>query len=90
MSQGIFDANNIKNKVMSEQETRKKILTHARILGFEKEMLQLFDKYDKILRNCTNEQERKDIGKLAAVEVYTLLGRGGELYVDGQLVCKDN
>jgi len=90
MSQGVFDADKIKNQVVAEKETRKRFLTHARILGFEKEMQQLFDKYDKLLKNCKNEQERKDIGKLGAVEAYNLLGRGGELYVDGQLVCKDS
>lgn len=81
---------NLSNKVLSEQETRKRLLTHARMVGCEGDMLKIFAKYDKLLRNCTNELERRDIGKLAAVEVYRLLGGGGELYVDGQLVCKDD
>jgi hypothetical protein len=78
------------DKVLSEQETRKRLLTHARLIGCEKEMLLIFAKYDKLLRNCTNEKERNDIGKLGAVEIYRLLGGGGELVVDGQLVCKDD
>lgn len=81
--------NNLKNKVLSEQETRKRLLTHARMVGCEGDILKLFAKYDSLIRNCTNEKEKKDIGKLASVEIYKLLGGGGELYVDGQLVCKD-
>jgi len=80
---------NLSDKVLEERETRKRLLTHARLVGCERDMLLLFAKYDKLLRNCTNDQERRDIGKLGAVEVYRLLGGGGELYVDNQLVCKD-
>lgn len=83
------DPNNLSDKVLSERETRKKLLNHARMVGCEKDMMLIFAKYDKLLRNCTNDKEREDIGKLGAVEVYYLLGGGGELYVDGQLVCKD-
>lgn len=83
------DPNNLSNKVLTEQETRKRLLTHARIVGCERDMLLLFSKYDKLMRNCTNERERDDMRKLGAVEVYRLLGGGGELVVDGQLVCKD-
>ena len=50
----------------------------------------LFEKYDKLLRNCTNAHEREDIAKLGIYEAYRLLGGGGELYVDGSLVAKDN
>lgn len=80
---------NLSNKVLEEKETRRRILSHARLVGCEKDMLLLFAKIDKLMRNCTNDKEREDIAKLGAVEVYKLLGGGGELYVDGQLVCKD-
>lgn len=80
---------NLSNKVLPEQETRKRLLTHARLVGCEREMLLLFAKFDKLMRNCTNESERDGMRKLGAVEVYRLLGGGGELIVDGQLVCKD-
>lgn len=83
------DPNNLSNKVLEERETRKRLLTHARMVGCERDMLLLFAKYDKLMRNCTNDKERADIAKLGAVETYRLLGGGGELYVDGQLVCKD-
>jgi hypothetical protein len=84
------DPKNLNNKVLSEQETRPKLLKHARLVGCEGDMKLLFEKYDKLLRNCTNEQERQDISKLGCYEIYRLLGGGGELYVDGKLVAKDN
>lgn len=83
------DPNNLSNKVLEERETRKRLLNHARLIGCERDMLLLFAKYDKLMRNCTNDKERADIAKLGAVETYQLLGGGGELYVDGQLVCKE-
>jgi hypothetical protein len=84
------DPNNLSNKVLPEQQSRRNFLTHARMMGCEREMMLLFVKYDKLMRNCTNDKERADIAALGAVEVYKLLGGGGELYVNGQLVCKDN
>lgn len=83
------DPNNLSNKVLPEHESRKRWLTHARLVGCEKEMLLLFAKYDKLLRNCTNDKERQDIAKIGVVEFYRLLGGGGKLYVDGQLVINN-
>lgn len=88
--QEALDENHVSNKVLSEQETRRRLLKHARMVDCERDMLLIFAKYDKLMRNCANDAERKDMAKLASVEVYRLLGGGGELYVDGQLVCKDN
>jgi hypothetical protein len=83
------DPNNLSDVVMDERETRKRLLNQARRLGCEQEMLKIFAKYDGLQRNCTNQKEREDIGKLGAYEIYTLLDRGGKLYVDGQLVYDD-
>lgn len=83
------DVNNLSGKVMPEQETRRKILYHAKQVGCEGDMLKLFAKIDKLMRNCTNAKEREDIGKMGAYEVWRLLGGGGQLYVDGQLVADD-
>jgi hypothetical protein len=84
------DPANYSSRVLPEQESRRRILTHARIMGCEREMLMLFAKYDKLIRTCSNEAERRDMSQLACTEVYRLLGGGGELYVNGQLVMKDN
>ena len=76
------DPNNLSNKVLSEKETRGRFLTRARKLGCEREMLMLFAKYDNLMRNCTNEEERKGISQLGAYEVGKLLGFE-ELVVNG-------
>lgn len=83
------DPNSYSNRVLPEKESRRRILTHARMVGCEREMLLLFAKYDKLMRNCPTEKERIDMSKLANLEVFKLLGGVGELYVDGQLVYKD-
>jgi hypothetical protein len=83
------DPNNLSNRVLDERESRKRWLAHARMVGCEREMLIIFAKYDKLLRNCTDDKERADIAKLGVLEVYSLLPRGGELYVDGQLIYSD-
>lgn len=86
----LSDPNNLSQKVLDERETRKRLLKHARLVGCEYEMKLLLDKYDKLLRNCTNESERADIAKLGCYEIYRILGGGGELYVNNQLVAKDD
>src|SRR5271165_873873 len=85
---------NLSDKVLAERETRKRLLTHARLAevergvkGLEKAMMLLFAKYDKMMRTCSNDKERMDMGKLGAIEMYRLLGGGGELYVNSELVC---
>jgi hypothetical protein len=80
---------NLSGKILEERETRKRLLTHARLVGCERDMLLLFAKYDKMMRTCSNEKERADMAALGCVEMYKLLGGGGELYVNNQLVCKD-
>src|SRR5690349_20982730 len=77
---------NLSEVVVGEREYRKKLLNMAKGLGCEVDMLKIFAKYDGLLRNCTNDKEREGIAKLGVWEVYDLLGRGGRLYVDGQLV----
>lgn len=61
-------------KISDEKETRQKILTVARWAGREKDMLILFSKFDKMRKECSNEDKRKDIAKIGAIEVYRLLG----------------
>lgn len=81
---------NLSSKVLGERETRKRLLNRAREIGCEREMLILFAKADNMRRICTNDKERADMGQLFCVEVYKLLGGGGELYLNGQLVCKED
>jgi len=57
-----------------EKETRRKFLTVAKWAGREKDMLVLFYKFDKLRRECSDEDKKKDISKVGAIEVYKLLG----------------
>lgn len=82
--------NNLSQKVLSEKETRKRLLNHAKILGCEFEMKEMFAKTDLLLSKCTNEKEREDVKKLGIISIYRLLGGGGELYINNALVCKDD
>jgi hypothetical protein len=85
-----MDGFNLSNKVLPEAESRRRILKHAKQEGCLKEMMILLAKYDNLLRHCTNEKERNDISSIGVVEIWRLLGGGGELVIDGQIVCKDD
>jgi hypothetical protein len=65
---------NISNKPTNEAETRKKFLTVAGWAGRHKDMLTLFYKFDKLRYEAKTEDQKKDIGKIGAIEVYRLLG----------------
>jgi hypothetical protein len=77
---------NLSDKVLDERETRKRILNTAKSMGCEIEMRMIFDKFDRLCRLCKNDSERIDLAKLGAIEVYALLGRGGNFYINNQLV----
>ena len=64
----------LSNKVTNEKETRKKMLTVSRWAGRERDMLMLFAKFDKLQKETTDPEKKKDIAKIGAVEVYKLLG----------------
>jgi hypothetical protein len=83
-----MDPANISKKILPEQEYRRRILSLARKMGQERAILLIFAKYDKLLRNCRDEKERRDIGKLGCVEISNALGAGGALTVNGELVMK--
>jgi hypothetical protein len=85
----IDETTRVKDKVLDERTYRSKILNVARDLGCLKEIILLFKKYDDLMRNCPNEQERKDIGKLGIIEIYKMLGSHGSLEIDGQVVIKE-
>lgn len=49
--------------VMAEADTRKIILQTARNIGCEIEIRRIMEQTDRLLANCTNEQERAEIQK---------------------------
>lgn len=64
----------VSEKVTNEKETRRKFLTVARWAGRERDMLLVFAKFDKLMRESTDVEKKKDISKVGAIEVYKLLG----------------
>ena len=84
---GQVDLNNPQDwKVATERETRHKLLSWARQLGYERDMLILWAKFDKMLKSCPNEGERQDMAKLGWHETLKLMGSYGTFLVDGQVV----
>jgi hypothetical protein len=82
----LTNPDNLSDTVLPEYESRKRVLNAARSMGCEREMLMIFAKYDKLARTCRNDSERLDISHLGCVEIYALLGRGGDLVIDGKIV----
>jgi hypothetical protein len=77
MSEIRIDSTNpddVSEKVTSERETRRKFLTVANWAGRQRDMLVLFAKYDKLQRETSDPEKKKDIAKVGAIEVYKLLG----------------
>lgn len=75
---------NINQKPLSEIETRRKIYALAKKLGCEIELQQIFDRYDGLLKRCTNQLERQQIAVMANAEVHRLIGFRNALIVDGK------
>lgn len=80
---------NISDRVLPEQETRRKVLNRCKQLGCYNEAIAIFNKYDKLLYKCTNQKERDDIAKLGIYEMYVLMEKGGKLYVKNELIYTD-
>jgi hypothetical protein len=73
----IMDSNveaDLSNRVTEERETRRKFLTVSRWAGREKDMMLLFAKFDKLQRETSDPEKKRDIAKIGAIEVYKLLG----------------
>ena len=81
-----------KSQIITDEKTyRANLMKEARLIGCEKELVLLFAKFDGLLRNCTNQEERKNIGMLGILEISRLLdngnvGDGGSLIVNGQTI----
>lgn len=85
--------NGEKVQVEDEKTYRQKLLTMARTLGCEMELKQIFNRYDGLMKNCKNEQERKAIAAMGVQELSNLLdngylGKGGIVTVGGTKVVE--
>lgn len=85
----VSDPNNLNpTKILPEYQYRKNILAVARDLGIEYEIIRIFDKYDRLMRLCPRDDERRDISKLGILEIHACLSKGGNLYINNDLASK--
>jgi len=56
----------------AEKEVRKEFYERARQLGFERDLQELFNKWDRALA-LAPESEKQDMSRMAILEVQTLL-----------------
>lgn len=73
-------------KVKSEKEMRRDILATAKRLGCDHEAKKIFDRYDSLIKKCTNEKEKKDMAVMGIAELHRLFGCRGALIINGQVV----
>ncbi len=72
------------NKIVGEKETRSKLLALAKNLGCEIDVKKLFNKYDKLLKQCKNKEEYKQIAILGSAELHKFLNCSGALVVNNK------
>lgn len=73
-------------KVESEAVFRKKILLNARLRGCEVEVRRLLNKFDRLRKNCKNDEERRGIAQIGIAELHKLMDCYGGLTIDGKVV----
>ena len=59
-------------KKLTEKDTRKKLLDHAKRIGAEEDLKNLFNKWDRAIA-LAPPNERVDMSRLAILEVQALL-----------------
>jgi hypothetical protein len=72
----IKNINGLPEKVLDEADYRKKLVIVARTMGCLPELLQLFDKYDRLLRTCTNDDEVQAMQVMGIKEISDLIDNG--------------
>ncbi|HVI42063.1 MAG TPA: hypothetical protein VM577_15535 [Anaerovoracaceae bacterium] len=70
-------------KRKTEVEMRRNILNHAKSMGFEGDIQKIFDRYDNLLKNCTNPEEKYQIQIMAVAELHKAMCCPGALIIDG-------
>jgi len=73
-----------KKKPLSEQETKNKLIQLAKQMGCLPEFLQITERYERLLRNCTNQAENQHISIMGNVEIHKLFNFRNALVVNGQ------
>ena len=72
-----------KHKIKPEQKMRKDLLGVAKMQGCDRELQIIFNRYDKMLSHCQNEEEKQQIAIMGIAEVHKLLNVQGALNVNG-------
>lgn len=73
-------------KIVSEDKMRANIRKMARQYGCQKEVEELFLKYDRMLNTCKNQQEKEAIGVLGVTEMHKLFDFYSKLIVNGKMI----
>ena len=79
----------VDNDTFNELATRRSLIADCtQRFGPEgaRQLRLLFDKWDKAIASCKNENEVKHMKAMAAAEIYTALGYSGGITVGGQVV----
>lgn len=76
-------------KPFTEKETREKLLRHARRIGAEEDLQNIFNKWDRIIA-LTPPSERLEASRFAILEVQSLLDIRAEdgLTINGEVVIE--
>ncbi len=82
----IVDGEEYNEKIIPEAKFRKQLLEKAKIYGCDIEIKAIIEKYDRILKRCTNDKEKKDIAIMAVAEVHKTMNCFGALVVNGREV----
>jgi hypothetical protein len=73
-----------KQKIIKEDQSRKTLFTVATQMGCQVELAQIFNRYDRLLKNCANQTEIDHISLLGIAEVNKLMSFVKNAYsVDG-------
>lgn len=70
-------------KITPEQKQRMEILTLAKAQGCEPDLRNLFERYDKLLKNCNSDEERQVIAVMGIAELNKLLNVQAALVING-------
>lgn len=73
---------------LSEQESRQALISRAIHLKCLPELKKIFQRYDGLLKKCTNVKERESIGAMGTQEIHNLFSFKGSLVVDGKEIIK--
>ena len=77
------------NEPLSEADTRQNIFADCCYYygpEAERQLRMIFDKWDKLLSQCRNEEERKHIKVLAITEVHQMMRYPDGLSVGGKII----